>query len=180
MDTPAHRHERSLGWSDRATPILAPVRSGRAPGPVAHGGHGAAPLWAACTLIRTGTRSRRKTPGPPSTRVLGVWPRCSCLRGGGQGLMARDDKLVKSRCLGCDPCRILGGDCAAGAPAGDDQITWATAMRAAADGYSVSARIAPKQRPRVRIALGAQRMTWDYARSGAAAEVGFRSAFPRQ
>jgi len=50
------------------------------------------------------------------------------------------------------PCRVLGGGPAAGVLAGDDQITWATAMSTAtdlactvADGYSVGAGIAPKQ-----------------------------------
>jgi hypothetical protein len=50
------------------------------------------------------------------------------------------------------PCRVLAGGCAAGVLAGDDQITWATAMSTAtdlacvvADGYNVAAGIAPKQ-----------------------------------
>src|SRR5690348_14288903 len=58
----------------------------------------------------------------------------------------------REQCLGRDPCRVLGGGRAASVPAGDDQITWPTAMRTAPDlacavpvGYSVSRRIAPKQ-----------------------------------
>jgi hypothetical protein len=57
-----------------------------------------------------------------------------------------------SHCLRYSACRVLGGDRGASVADGDDQITWATAMRTAtdlacvvADGYSVGARIAPKQ-----------------------------------
>jgi hypothetical protein len=73
--------------------------------------------------------------------------------GGGTGSIANDDKAVGSHSLRYSPCRVLVALVRpVGALPGDDQITWATAMRTAtglpcvvADGYSVNRRIAPKQ-----------------------------------
>jgi len=88
-----------LGWSDRASQILAPVRSDRVAGPVAHGVHGAERLWAACTLIRTGTRSRRKPLGPPPTSVLVVGRAAAAFGAAGRAWLARDDKLLQRHAL---------------------------------------------------------------------------------
>jgi hypothetical protein len=79
-------------------------------------------------------------------------PRCDCLRGAqGEADGPRTISGSEPR-LGRDPYRVIGGGRSASFPAGDDQITWATAMRAAPDvacviavGYSVNRRIAPKQ-----------------------------------
>ena len=66
--------------------------------------------------------------------------------------MARDDKLVESHVLDAIHAAYPVAVVRLVSPAGDDQITWATAMRAAPDlacvaagGYSVNRRIAPKQ-----------------------------------
>jgi len=84
------------------------------PGPVAHGGHGAEPLWPACTLIGTGTRSRKG-----SRRARG---RRECSRAGravaacgaaGRAWLARDDRLVESHALDAIQAASPGGDRAA-------------------------------------------------------------------
>jgi hypothetical protein len=80
--------ERSLGWSDRATQILAPVRSGRAP---------VRSLMADTALNHCGQRARssvRNEVAKEAARSAADvsargWLRCSCLRGGGQGLIGQ-------------------------------------------------------------------------------------------
>jgi hypothetical protein len=113
--------------------------------------------WVADTIRRflscpavESLREARVSPGS-ACRAMG-WPRCDCLRGRRAGA-DRPRTIRRLEATACDTVHaVLGGDRAASVLDGDDQITWATAMRIAtdlacvvADGYSVNRRIAPKQ-----------------------------------